>query len=213
MADRLTQEEIEQHVRKKAKEFVLVVPRDMIDRYEDFEMLVNYEGRYRERGSSDGKYKGVETDRHYKQIIPYFVFIRDGKILTYKKNKTSSESRLHNYYSIGIGGHVHPKDGRGMTAVRQAAIRECQEEIGVSPAITVMSRNNDDYIKIDLKGNAADYHLGYAQVVTGWHPDEIQLSEEVDNITWRTIAELEEMNLEEWSVYLLKILKKDFMEV
>jgi len=212
-ADRLTQEEIEQHLKqkRKASEMVLCVPTHMINKYDDFEMLVNYEGKFLIRGSSDGKFAGVETDKRYKQVIPYFVFVNsDGKILTYKKNKSSSETRLHDMFSIGIGGHVNDNDGNGMSAVRQAAIRECQEEISVSPAITAMSRNNDDYIPINLKGNAADYHIGYCQVVTGWHPEEIKLSEEVDKITWRTVSELKELDLEEWSGYILDILEKDF---
>ena len=37
------------------------------------------------------------------------------------------------------------------------------------------------------------------------------MSEEVDKISWKTIAELEELDLEEWSLFVLKLLKKDFI--
>lgn len=206
----------EQHLKQKRKAFemVLCVPTNMINKYNDFEMLVNHWGKFRTRGSSDGKFPGVETDKRYKQVIPYFVFVNsDGKILAYKKNKTSSETRLHDMFSIGIGGHVNDNDGKGMSAVRQAAIRECKEEIGVFPQFSAISRNNDDYILIDIKGNAADYHIGYCQVVTGWHPEEIKLSEEVDKISWKSYDELKELELEEWSAYVLDLLKLDFAHV
>jgi len=215
-AGTITQEQITEHIKKKSKasEKVLCVPVEMLNRYNDFELLVDRYSTFETRGSSDGKFRGVETDRRHKQVIPYFVFVNpEGKILTYKKNKTSSEKRLHNFYSIGIGGHVNKCDGKGMRAVRQAAIRECQEEIGVSPQFSAISRNNDEYIIIDIKGNAADYHVGYCQVITGWHPEEIKLSDEVDKITWRTIEELKELELEEWSTYVLDLLEKDFKHV
>lgn len=215
-AGTITQEQITEHLKKKSKasEKVLCVPVEMLNRYNDFELLVDRYSTFETRGSSDGEFKGVETDRRYKQVIPYFVFVNsDGKILTYKKNKTSSESRLHNFYSIGIGGHVNDKDGKKMNAVRDAAKRECKEEIGVEPSITAFLRGVENYIIIDIKGNAADYHLGYCQVITGWHPEEIKLSDEVDKITWRTIDELKELELEEWSAYVLDLLEKDFKHV
>jgi predicted NUDIX family phosphoesterase len=160
------------------------------------------------RGSPDGELEGAETNKRWKQVIPYFTLVRNGMILTYKKNKSSSEIRLHDKYSIGIGGHVNDRDGTGMSAVRTAAIRECKEEIGVIPKL---SGNKDDYVVIDIKGEAADYHIGYCQIITEWQPEGIKLSEEVDKISWKTIAELEKLDLEEWSLFVLELLKKDFI--
>jgi hypothetical protein len=37
------------------------------------------------------------------------------------------------------------------------------------------------------------------------------LSEEVDKISWKTISELEKLDLEEWSLFVLELLKKDFI--
>jgi predicted NUDIX family phosphoesterase len=209
-ADRLTQEKIDAHVKKrdKASEQVLCVPTRMIDKYDDFELLVNCESTFMFRGSPDGELEGAETNKRWKQVIPYFTLVRNGMILTYKKNKSSSEIRLHDKYSIGIGGHVNDRDGTGMSAVRTAAIRECKEEIGVIPKL---SGNKDDYVVIDIKGEAADYHIGYCQIITEWQPEGIKLSEEVDKISWKTIAELEKLDLEEWSLFVLELLKKDFI--
>ena len=209
-ADRLTQEKIGARVKKrdKASEKVLCVPTRMIDKYDDFELLVNYESTFMFRGSPDGELEGAETNKRWKQVIPYFALVENGMILTYKKNKSSSETRLRDKYSIGIGGHVNDGDGTGMSAVRTAAIREFKEEIGVTPKL---SSNKDDYVVIDIKGGAADYHIGYCQIITEWQPEGIKLSEEVDKISWKTIPELEELDLEEWSLFVLELLKKDFI--
>jgi len=195
---------------KKASEKVLVVPTKLYKQADDIAVCVDYYSEYKTRGSSDGKYKGVETDRNYLQIIPYFVFIKDGKVLTYKKNKKGGESRLHGFYSVGIGGHVNPKDGKGMRAVREAARRECHEEIGVYPGYTASNINNDNFIIIDIKGNAADYHVGYCQVITDWFPEKMTLSSEVESVEWLSLNELKERNLEEWSNYLLPLLERDW---
>jgi len=56
----------------------------------------------------------AEHDSNYKQIIPYIVLktIIDNEekfLLTFRKN-TQTEIRLHNKYSIGIGGHIDSPD-------------------------------------------------------------------------------------------------------
>ncbi|WGS65538.1 NUDIX domain-containing protein [Marinitoga aeolica] len=53
----------------------------------------------------------AETDESKKQIIPYVV-IKDekGKILVVQRTKKQTEKRLHNLYSVGIGGHINPID-------------------------------------------------------------------------------------------------------
>jgi len=194
----------------KASEKVLVVPRKFYEQGNDFDICVDYYGEYKTRGSSDGQFPGVETDKQYLQVIPYFVFVHNGKILTYIKNKSSGESRLHGLYSIGIGGHVNEKDGTGMKAVRQAAMRECHEEIGVLPGYTAANINNDNYIIIDIAGNAADFHIGFCQVITEWHPEELTLSKEVAAVEWLTPEQLQAKELEEWSGYILPLLLRDW---
>lgn len=52
----------------------------------------------------------AESDPAYKQIIPYHVIRKDGRILCYKRTKSSGESRLHEKWSVGIGGHINDQD-------------------------------------------------------------------------------------------------------
>lgn len=44
------------------------------------------------------------------QIIPYYVFEHNGKILAYSRSTSGNETRLHGKISIGIGGHIDLED-------------------------------------------------------------------------------------------------------
>lgn len=142
----------------------------------------------------------VETNFAYRQIIPYIVVRNtDGKILTYKRQPRSSEDRLQGQYTIGVGGHVEQSDGNGWVAVMNAAKREVQEEIGVVPIL-----QGRDIIVIRLHETLVDRaHLGLGIIMDSWE-GEIQPSKEVPTWEWKTPEELETMQLETWSRYMLE---------
>ncbi|MEW6026295.1 MAG: hypothetical protein AB1599_03245 [Planctomycetota bacterium] len=51
----------------------------------------------------------AENNPALKQIIPYMVITgSDGKIFLVQRLSGQTEKRLHNKYSIGIGGHINP---------------------------------------------------------------------------------------------------------
>ncbi|KLO23697.1 MULTISPECIES: NUDIX domain-containing protein [unclassified Marinitoga] len=53
----------------------------------------------------------AEKDESTKQIIPYVVIKnKKNKILVVQRTKKQTEKRLHNLYSVGIGGHINPID-------------------------------------------------------------------------------------------------------
>jgi predicted NUDIX family phosphoesterase len=55
----------------------------------------------------------AENDKHYKQIIPYSIFVNEkGEIFNYKRGNGSGEDRLKNLRSIGIGGHINLEDSK-----------------------------------------------------------------------------------------------------
>ena len=61
----------------------------------------------------------------WKQIIPYLV-LRDGpRIFLMRRTRAGGDERLHDRYSIGVGGHVNPEDGDVVGGLR----REWAEEI------------------------------------------------------------------------------------
>ncbi|MBF0234249.1 MAG: hypothetical protein HQK65_14610, partial [Desulfamplus sp.] len=52
----------------------------------------------------------AETDTQFKQIIPYILIQADNGNLTAIYKRKGSESRLHDLWSMGIGGHINPSD-------------------------------------------------------------------------------------------------------
>jgi len=193
---------------QKENEEVLCVKNKHIDEMDDIEVAVNRHGFFQRRGNETIEGDGAETDKTSKQIIPYLIYVQYGKVLTYKKNKKSSESRLHDLYSIGIGGHVNKQDGAGYKAVLNASIRESVEEISVYPGYV-----HGNYIIINLdEDGVSRYHLGFASVITDWNGT-VKLSDEIDGIEWLTLDELEERNLEGWSRYCVGVLREDFGDV
>ena len=50
----------------------------------------------------------AENDPSLKQIIPYIMVTYKDKIYTLHRQTTQTEKRLHNKYSIGVGGHINP---------------------------------------------------------------------------------------------------------
>lgn len=88
----------------------------------------------------------AEQDENYKQIIPYTFFICSPYVFLYKRNKRSSEHRLHDSYSLGVGGHVNQDDWNEIrkynvfmndeaemfSVISKAAQREIDEEVDLS---------------------------------------------------------------------------------
>lgn len=84
----------------------------------------------------------AETDLSWKQIIPYVV-LRDGdQLFLMRRTRAGGDERLHDRYSIGIGGHVNPVD----TDVAGGLLREWSEEIEADfvPEFEPMGVLNDD---------------------------------------------------------------------
>ena len=80
-----------------------------------------------------------------------------------------------------------------------AAKREVQEEIGVVPIL-----QGRDIIVIRLHETLVDRaHLGLGMIMDSWE-GKIQPSKEVPAWEWKTPEELETMQLETWSRYMLE---------
>ncbi|MGD1034045.1 MAG: NUDIX hydrolase [Candidatus Dormibacteria bacterium] len=73
----------------------------------------------------------VEDDPTQQQVIPYCIVHcpDDDTYLITRRLRHSSERRLHNLYSLGVGGHVNPGDGERFDPVVGGLMREWQEEI------------------------------------------------------------------------------------
>ena len=127
-------------------EQVIVIPRASLmadpgwlgittDGLDDFEALVAREGQFRPRAE-------VEVDRSWKQVIPYLV-LRDGpRYFLMRRTQAGGDARLHDRWSIGVGGHLNPGDGDLAGGLR----REWREEISADfePEFHLIGLLNDD---------------------------------------------------------------------
>jgi predicted NUDIX family phosphoesterase len=52
----------------------------------------------------------LEDNPTYKQIIPYAMISNKGSFYLYKRTSGQTEKRLHNKFSLGVGGHMNPRD-------------------------------------------------------------------------------------------------------
>ncbi len=92
----------------------------------------------------------AETDPSHKQLIPYAIFVHEGKILHYVRGKKAGEQRLAAKGSIGIGGHINDDD-EGLFAMERDAYdaaveREVHEELQISGGYEnhIVALLNDD---------------------------------------------------------------------
>ncbi|HEX2753979.1 MAG TPA: hypothetical protein VHM48_00860 [Candidatus Limnocylindrales bacterium] len=106
---------------------------------DDLAALIRRDGVFRARSE-------MEADPAWKQVIPYPVLRDGGAWYLMRRTKAGSDARLHDRYSIGVGGHVNPEDG-GLDGDLAAALRrEWHEELVVDflPAFRFIGLLNDD---------------------------------------------------------------------
>lgn len=128
------------------EERVFVVPRAALpehaswygmrtDGLEEFVVAVERDGRYEPRPV-------MEQDPSFKQVIPYLV-LRDGRrYFLMQRTRAGGDARLHDLYSIGVGGHLNPGDGGVLGGLR----REWAEEVVADfvSAFRLVALLNDD---------------------------------------------------------------------
>src|SRR6202008_597717 len=101
--------------------------------------LIRARGAFRSRSE-------METDEACKQVIPYPV-LRDGeRWFLMRRTKAGADARLHDRYSIGVGGHVNPEDGGLDGDLSTALRREWLEELAIDlvPGFRFVRLLNDD---------------------------------------------------------------------
>ena len=186
-------------------EHVLVVPRAAVpdqagwyglrtDGLADFVAAVERDGRYEPRSE-------MEQDPSFKQIIPYLV-LRDGpRYFLMQRTTAGGDVRLHNRYSIGVGGHLNPGDGGLLGGLR----REWEEELvaGFVPTFRLVALLNDDTTPVGA------VHLGAVYLAdAGGRPVGIR---ETDKLTggFAHVAQVRDVadRLETWSQLAFEFLE------
>jgi predicted NUDIX family phosphoesterase len=181
-------------------ELVLVVPRETImpagpwhglrrDGLEAALAATADAGRFEPRDT-------VERDPSRKQVIPYVVVRNGRRIFLMRRTRAGGDPRLHDRYSIGVGGHLNPGDEDLAGGLR----REWTEELiaPFEPRFEPLGLLNDDTTDV------GSVHLGFVFIVdasgrsvevretdklSGWfaEPDEVRsVYDELE--TWSQIV-------------------------
>ena len=178
-------------------EQVLVVPRSAvidepgwtgvrIDGFETFLAALEAEGRFAPRAA-------MEEDPAFKQVIPYLV-LRDGeRYFLMRRTRAGGDARLHDRWSIGVGGHLNPGDGDLLGGLR----REWDEEVVAAfvPEFRLVGLLNDDTTAV------GQVHLGAVYVAdAAGRPVEIRETEKLSGAfaTPEEVAAVAD-DLETWS--------------
>lgn len=188
-----------------ATELVLVIPRASVmddpgwhgivaDGLDGFEEVVRRQGRFVPRPFA-------ETDRSTKQVIPYLV-LRDGAdYFLMRRTRAGGDARLHDRWSIGVGGHLNPGDATLIGGLR----REWAEELRADfePEFHLVGLLNDDTTEV------GSVHLGAVYTAdAGGRPVAIH---ETDKLEGRFAAPAEVAavadRLETWSALVFAFLQ------
>jgi predicted NUDIX family phosphoesterase len=98
----------------------------------------------------------AETDTTIKQLIPYLILRDADRIFLMKRTRAGGDARLHDLYTIGVGGHMNPGD----ESVLACLAREWAEELGAGfvPEFEFLGLLNDDEVEVGR------HHLGVVYV-------------------------------------------------
>lgn len=145
----------------------------------------------------------AEENFDYKQIIPYLIFQHQDTYFLMQRKAGSSEQRLANKYSLGIGGHLREEDMDGATLFDWAR-REFDEEINYSGnlEITPLGILNDD------SNDVGKVHVGFVFLLKGDSAD-ISIKSELQSGQLLTTEQCQEKYdaMETWSQLVFDFIK------
>ncbi|MFL5770784.1 MAG: hypothetical protein ACJ765_11970 [Chloroflexota bacterium] len=186
-------------------EQVLVVPRHSViegegwtgvrtEGVDAFLASVDREARFAPRAT-------MEEDPSFKQVIPYLV-LRDGeRYFLMRRTRAGADARLHDRWSIGVGGHLNPGDGDLLGGLR----REWDEELAADfvPEFRIVGLLNDDTTSVGR------VHLGAVYVAdAAGRPVEIRETEKLSGefASRETVAAVTDA-METWSALVFAFLE------
>ncbi len=150
----------------------------------------------------------AENDPSFKQIIPYILIQSLDLKKTAIYNRQGSETRLHDLWSLGIGGHINPIDQENkLVSFKDILVtgmnRELSEELATKPAdesaefVGVISEDITDVGKV---------HLGAVFRILANNPGDYTPGSELHQFSWESTINLKNLNLELWSTLALELI-------
>jgi predicted NUDIX family phosphoesterase len=142
----------------------------------------------------------VEEDPSFKQIIPYVLIRHEGRYLLTQRTSRQTEKRLHNKYSLGIGGHINDlEQSEGHENVLYAGLeRELSEEVLVSGprhSLRLAGIISDDSTEV------GKVHLGLVFMLETGSPEFSVQEPDLMTAAWADMQTLTEKlpHMETWS--------------
>jgi predicted NUDIX family phosphoesterase len=145
----------------------------------------------------------AEDDPGFKQIIPYVLIRHQDRFLLAQRTSRQTEKRLHNKYSVGIGGHINDlEQSDGHKDVLHAGLeRELNEEVRVLGKrlalnlVGIISDDSTDVGKVHLglvfvlDVDSDQYRIEEPELMTArWAPADILREKFPLMETWSQIA-------------------------
>ena len=160
----------------------------------------------------------VEEDATYLQPIPAMVLKRGNQYFSYTRLEGGGEERLHNMGSLTVGGHMDLEQEEYWNfehLLALGAARELEEEVYILDENGREISNHYEITKtmpiVGLiysdKTSVDSVHLGLLAIIT--IPEEWDVKvKETDTLkgNFKTIEQIKEMNLENWSKMALSVL-------
>lgn len=166
MNNTINKEKASQIVNNTHDELILVVKRDKLFADKSWQGLSNVDSeKYLDLIAQEKEFLPrsiMETDFAYKQIIPYLVFTHENKYFLMQRQSNSTEQRLKNKFSLGIGGHIRQEDIQSKDIIHWAK-REFEEEINYNGSykIEAIGILNDD------SNAVGQVHVGFVFLLHG----------------------------------------------
>ncbi|MDD5193104.1 MAG: NUDIX domain-containing protein [Candidatus Nanoarchaeia archaeon] len=161
----------------------------------------------------------AEKNPNYKQPIAYCIIINQElkKVFIYQRSTKAGEERLHNNFTIGIGGHIDPPDYDGNSnanenPLHKSMLREIKEEI-IIPEESIKELIVLGYINDD-SNDVGKVHLGVLYLIKTTAEEIHPKDSELEQGKFVHFKELErifsENEIENWSKIAFEPLKKFF---
>lgn len=153
--------------------------------------------------------KDAENDPSLQQVIPYIVLQTQDLGLTAVYNRQGSETRLHDLWSAGIGGHINPidtKDAHSTFAdiLVSGMTRELDEELAKRPENVlpvfcgIINENITEVGRV---------HLGAVFQILTPEPEAYVPGPELSMFQWQPTDSVKKLQLELWSTLALELVE------
>lgn len=174
--------------------------------------------------------ESAEKNPDLKQIIPYIILSTKDGNHTAVYNRQGSEKRLHDLWSIGIGGHINPVDSNFIQEADQNSGQNSDQSSGQNKPIPkqafhkILISGMQRELNEELPENNAHVdspqfigiiseditevgkvHLGAVFTILTDSPDLYKPGPELFQFSWMETKKLNKLDMELWSVLALEL--------